>query len=51
MSIAWHHWSNYQLDPQYGERGCGLGNAKPVSIGGRCQRVALYVHGQEKVTL
>ena len=48
-SIAWHHWGDHQLDPQQGERGNGLGIAKSMGIGHRCQRVALYIHGHENV--
>ena len=48
-SIAWHHWSNHELDPQFGGKGSGLGITKLMGIGHRCRTVDLYIHGNEKV--
>ena len=45
--FTWHHWGNHQLDPQYGERGNGLGIAKSMGVGHRCERVTLYIHDHE----
>ena len=40
---------NHQLDPQYGEKSCGFYIATPMGLGRRDWRVALYIHGHEKV--
>ena len=50
-SIAWHHWSNHQLDPQQSKRGSGLGIAKSMGIGRRHRMVALYVCGHQKIRI
>ena len=50
-SIAWHHWSNSQLDPQQSCRRSRLSITEPIGIGCRHKRVTLYVHSYQKVRI
>ena len=44
-SIAWHHWSNSQLDSQQSCRCSWLGITKSMGFGHRYQRLASHVYG------